>query len=468
MTPYSRSRLSNDALLCTIRERVATDRRNTAEFLADLAEVDARQLYRDAGFPSLSAWCIGALHLSEETTAKRIFVARAARRFPQILEAIAEGRLNLSAVVQLGGFLQDPTVGAELLAAAAHKTREGIAHLLAERFPQPAPSTRIDMVASETLAFSQQVTSAEHSPGNVPVERTKVAPLAPDVYLLKGAMTGEMRELLRYLQSLLGYAGRDEMHVLHLGLQALKPVLEKRKFRATARPRPDDRRRSSNPHYIPAHVKRAVWERDGGQCTFVSADGHRCQAHSGLHYDHKLPAGKEGKATVANVRLLCAAHNQLAAEREYGYEFMRHRRTAERERRQAERDARQRQADAVRELRAAQAEADREDRRRRQARLDAEREARRAQADKERAERDARRRQVELERQQERERAELAQDPERSVVPWLRKLGFSLAEARRAVDATAHLADAPLAHRVKAACRVFAAPLIATRAASGA
>jgi len=89
MTPYSRSRLSNDALLCTIRERVATDRRNTAEFLADLAEVDARQLYRDAGFPSLSAWCIGALHLSEETTAKRIFVARAARRFPQILEAIA-------------------------------------------------------------------------------------------------------------------------------------------------------------------------------------------------------------------------------------------------------------------------------------------------------------------------------------------------------------------------------------------
>ena len=32
-------------------------------------------------------------------------------------------------------------------------------------------------------------------------------------------------------------------------------------------------RRSTNPRHVPAEVKRAVWARDGGQCTFVGENG---------------------------------------------------------------------------------------------------------------------------------------------------------------------------------------------------
>ena len=49
---------------------------------------------------------------------------------------------------------------------------------------------------------------------------------------------------------------------------------------------------------IPAHVKRAVWERDRGQCTFVGEAGHRCHARKFLEFDHVDPVARGGQATV--------------------------------------------------------------------------------------------------------------------------------------------------------------------------
>jgi hypothetical protein len=73
---------------------------------------------------------------------------------------------------------------------------------------------------------------------------------------------------------------------------------------------------------IPAPVKRAVWERDGGRCTYVSPDGRRCQSRWRLELDHVVPARLGGSATVANLRLRCRTHNTLHAEEVYGREHM--------------------------------------------------------------------------------------------------------------------------------------------------
>jgi len=54
----------------------------------------------------------------------------------------------------------------------------------------------------------------------------------------------------------------------------------------------------------------------------VSGDGKRCQAREHLQFDHRTPLGKGGEWTSENVRLLCPAHNQLEADREYGEGFM--------------------------------------------------------------------------------------------------------------------------------------------------
>jgi hypothetical protein len=81
-------------------------------------------------------------------------------------------------------------------------------------------------------------------------------------------------------------------------------------------------------HKTLAEVQRAVWQRDGDQCTFVSEDGHRCEERRFVELDHIEAVARGGEATVANLRVLCRAHNQLEAERTFGAEFMRHKRTA--------------------------------------------------------------------------------------------------------------------------------------------
>jgi len=120
MRAYALTHLSDAVLLRDLAALVAQDRTTTAGLLAHVAEVDARRLYLPAGYPSMYAYCVGELRLSEQGAFKRIRVARMARQFPAIFVALAEGRLNMSTVVLLAAHLTEETAD-ELLSASAHK-----------------------------------------------------------------------------------------------------------------------------------------------------------------------------------------------------------------------------------------------------------------------------------------------------------------------------------------------------------
>ena len=62
---------------------------------------------------------------------------------------------------------------------------------------------------------------------------------------------------------------------------------------------------------IPAAVKRQVWERDRGCCSYVDrGSGRRCGSRHLLQIDHILPFALGGSAAPDNLRLLCAAHHR--------------------------------------------------------------------------------------------------------------------------------------------------------------
>ncbi|MEM1415527.1 MAG: HNH endonuclease signature motif containing protein [Myxococcota bacterium] len=65
-----------------------------------------------------------------------------------------------------------------------------------------------------------------------------------------------------------------------------------------------------------------MWARDGGRCTYVALGGRRCAETAYLELDHVVPWAKGGPSTVANLRLRCRTHNQLAADRSFGRGFM--------------------------------------------------------------------------------------------------------------------------------------------------
>jgi len=120
--------------------------------------------------------------------------------------------------------------------------------------------------------------------------------------------------------------------VLDRAFDALLERLLKVKAAATVRPRVAARRAHAegNNRWIPAEVRRVVWQRDAGACTFVGERGGRCHARRFLEFDHIVPVARGGDATVENLRLRCRAHNQLEAERVFGERFMAEKRRANR------------------------------------------------------------------------------------------------------------------------------------------
>jgi 5-methylcytosine-specific restriction endonuclease McrA len=154
------------------------------------------------------------------------------------------------------------------------------------------------------------------------------------VFLVRLTVPKSTRDKLHYAQSLLSHAVPvgDLAQVFDRALDALISQLEVRKLGASARDlrRDDVRREGTVPdrvsRYVPAAVRRAVWERDKGRCTFVSITGGRCRDRRFLEFDHVVPVARGGKATVANLRLRCSAHNQYEAERAFGVDFMRRKR----------------------------------------------------------------------------------------------------------------------------------------------
>ena len=360
MNAYSLSHVSNAALLRDLATSVKQDRATTATMLAQIAEEDDRGLYRAAAYESMYLYCVHELRMSEETAYRRIRVARAARKFPAIFDALADGTLHETDVVLLAPHLERENAG-ELLTMAAHKTKSEIETRLAARFPQPDVPTlvRTNLAATMTQApgASPGDASGSGSPTAQPVSslvpvssscmeplalapvvpsigsnvaerreplpsRPKVTPLSAESYAVQLTFRRVAHEKLGYAQALLGHAvpSGDLPEVLERGLDALIENLEKQKFAKVARSRPS--RGSEYPRCVPAEVRRTVWQRDRGQCTFVSEHGKRCEARKGLEFDHIQAVARGGAATVNNLRLRCRAHNQYTAECTFGAGFM--------------------------------------------------------------------------------------------------------------------------------------------------
>jgi len=98
-------------------------------------------------------------------------------------------------------------------------------------------------------------------------------------------------------------------------IKTLEPKLPKR----TPRKKTD----STPSRHIPQILRAQVYKRDGGKCTYVSPNGHKCESRHFLEFEHNFPWALGGEHDLKNVRLLCRTHNALMADRFFGTSFMR-------------------------------------------------------------------------------------------------------------------------------------------------
>jgi hypothetical protein len=197
----------------------------------------------------------------------------------------------------------------------------------------PAPGLRPDAVGQARVAPS-------------PAPPASVQPLAPGRYRVQFTASAQLRDKLERLQALLRSSapGADLAAVIEDAVTEKLERLEARRFGLTKTPRKGlpqapapaqahRRHLSQAPtkpasRHVPAAVRRAVHERDGGRCRFVDEQGRRCTARHGLEFHHRHPVALGGDHSPRSVALVCKAHNLYLAEVDYGRAVMaRHRRS---------------------------------------------------------------------------------------------------------------------------------------------
>lgn len=448
MRDYTLGHISDAVLLRDLKSLIARDREATATLLAHIAEVDARRLYAPAGYSSMFTYCVQELHFSEDAAYKRIQVARAGRRFPQLLDAVVEGRVHLTGAGLLAPHLTAANVD-HFIEAATHRGKSEIEEWLAAQstsrglvrssessicpIPQLAPAQVRGADVPIPFDRALEETSGDpHVEGAGSGDGSQLAPAqvhseaaslpTPSIsgprFLVQFTIDQETHHRLRHVQALLSHAVpmNDLGGLFRRALEALAAEVETKRLGAVSRPARvksastvADHGAEPRTRHIPAHIRRAVWERDRGQCTFVSTSGHHCGERRFLEFDHVDPIARGGKSTVHGLRLRCSAHNQLEAERAFGAGFMRTKRD---------------QARAVRTKAKARTEA--------------------GPILKERARAEERERMEAIARTKARERAQ-------DIVEGLRSLGCRGSEARRAAEHALMLGSTTLEDQMRAA-----------------
>lgn len=313
-------------------------------------EIPALFVALDDGRLHLTAICLLAPHINADNADELIAAAThrckweikewLRRRFaqPDLLTALAvQAKAAAHAPAHVEPASAEPETGPEIRSGAGSlggqaspagtDEQHAPAHVLGSASPGGDPTPPAPNPPVPNLVLAGQSISLE--PGEHAPAHAQAAPSwAPSSewetisLRIKGWKLRYARELMSHV-----IPSRSAALIYDRSIDLLIRHQEKQKFglttaRRTAGQSSGGHAPSLNPRYVPPHVRRAVWERDQGRCTFVAEDGTRCESRDYLEYDHIDPVARGGKATVDRIRLRCRAHNQYEADRVFGATFM--------------------------------------------------------------------------------------------------------------------------------------------------
>ena len=288
--------ISDSELVNKLNELTGSEREVTLQVLHFLNELDRRQLFRELGYSSLYDYCLKKLRYSENGAYRRIAAARAIVINPELGVLFLKGEVSLCTMATAAKSLKSKETA---VSEICNKTKREVLALLQTQEFQAKPK--------------EVVIPVKVSPPK--------APLLPESPV-------EERVGIKFSLSKEDYAHFEEVRAKlsnALGSKlTIEAVFSKLVKSFLAKPRNGKPRVkcTKSSRYITHQVKHEVYKRDHGTCTFVATDGTRCAAKTHLHYDHILPYAAGGSSEASNLRLLCATHNKLEAERFFGKGFI--------------------------------------------------------------------------------------------------------------------------------------------------
>jgi 5-methylcytosine-specific restriction endonuclease McrA len=358
--------LSDHDLLRKTRALVAKERGITLEVLVHLNEVEQRKLYLELGYSSMFDYCTRELGYSASAASRRIRTARCVAKFPPVLDLLRANDVNLSTVSQVSKVLNADNSGA-ILSRIRGKSQREVEAIVAEFEPLAVlPKDRIRTVVvrvplaqaraqeqrreaatplPELVEAGQGAHTNEYNrngrgddtrpdraecPGGGIGAESKDAPRLPEIVerrtVVQFTADDELMTILERVRLLASHrlsANPSIADILKLiGNYYLKhedPIQrhDRREARGeTARAVAPSK--TSSARTLPSRLRDQVFVRDRGQCQYIGANGKRCGSGHVVQIDHITPVARGGASVASNLRLLCAYHNRLEAQRLMG------------------------------------------------------------------------------------------------------------------------------------------------------
>jgi hypothetical protein len=369
--------LSNERLHAVLTALAAEERKLTLEILHHLREVERRSLFAERGHSSLFEYVTKELLYSEASAQRRISAMRALKELPELETKVESGELKLTQIAQVQSFLKsEKNAGKpysieakrELFQETIGRSTRETERLLAEKSPSFGQKERVRLVTESltqiTFTADRALVEKLEKVKNRFAHRLPAGASMKDVitYLADVVLEKEDRKVSKDTLTskdaslsetvspsknvtpssadvLSGSTLNDaplparEVDIASVGRKdAMGDATSKTDTHPESRSEKSDHSQQSQSRYLPAAVKREVWQRDQGRCTFVSpTTGKRCQSEHRLEVDHIHPFALGGTSREAeNLRLLCFAHNQFEARRRFGEQRFASRKSTER------------------------------------------------------------------------------------------------------------------------------------------
>jgi len=305
---------------------------STMKILHLINDLDRRKSYLELGYSSVLDYCVRKIGYSRSAAGRRIQAARCARRYPEVFGMLRAHELSFGAAALIESILTDDNKDSILSRV------RGASHREVERV---VSEYRLPVALRDRLQYVQiplpqprdldQALVDRHCKRAVPEEYRDQIPAEEKVFV-QFLADEEFLTLFEEVRDLLANSSFDSFaDVMKLVLKEYRnrhspAVRLARRAEKNGAKGPDSRRRewedATKSRHIPDEVRDEVFVRDHGQCSFVAADGTRCQCTKGLQVDHIKPFANGGTHDPSNLRLLCGAHNRREAERTMGAHVM--------------------------------------------------------------------------------------------------------------------------------------------------
>jgi hypothetical protein len=316
------ARLSNADLAAELERLAQEDRRCTVTLLIHLAVLDEKKVAEALGYPSAYHFCTQKLKFSEAAAVWRIHSARAAKMFPEMLDLIESGEMNITTVKLIAPYLTKHTKVA-LIADCRGKSRKDIEAIVASMSPSAPRRDVVVKCGPVIMAKAQWPEPPAAATGGAAPQQQSALDIVEAIdaerrrlHFDVGPDTAELLERARaILRHKFPFASLED-----IVKEALNVLLDHKDLGRNLDKGKDGPIRPSAPdsRAIPMWVRRAVYKRDGGRCAFVGEEGRACGERSWLEFDHVIPFARGGRSDdPGNVRLLCRAHNRAAADRAF-------------------------------------------------------------------------------------------------------------------------------------------------------